>query len=173
MLIKSAIASFQIMTFAHAFKNKIPVYSRKIETVHVYSFQYNNSDWYFYLQKVQALERSQQTVVHIPSLVAVDIMYKTGSGWSEFCRQQLPEETEKSPSSCFSCIIHHAGQECLRVAASCSWKDHGGRWVMEFRAEGAYFTLGIAGGSLLETILDQRHYYMVYISKVSIKVSLH
>lgn len=47
MLIKSAIASFQIMTFAHAFKNKIPVYSRKIETVHVYSFQYNNSDWYF------------------------------------------------------------------------------------------------------------------------------
>lgn len=44
---------------------------------------------------------------------------------------------------------------------------------MEFRAEGAYFTLGIAGGSLLETILDQRHYYMVYISKVSIKVSLH
>lgn len=174
MLIKSAIASFQIMTFAHAFKNKIPVYSRKIETECMYIlFSIIIQIDIFYLQKVQALERSQQTVVHIPSFVAVDIMYKTGSGWSEFCRQQLPEETEKSPSSCFSCIIHHAGQECLRVAASCSWKDHGGRWVMEFRAEGAYFTLGIAGGSLLETILDQRHYYMVYISKVSIKVSLH
>lgn len=162
------------MTFAHAFKNKIPVYSRKIETECMYIlFSIIIQIDIFYLQKVQALERSQQTVVHIPSFVAVDIMYKTGSGWSEFCRQQLPEETEKSPSSCFSCIIHHAGQECLRVAASCSWKDHGGRWVMEFRAEGAYFTLGIAGGSLLETILDQRHYYMVYISKVSIKVSLH
>lgn len=88
----------------------------------------------FYLHRVQALQKSQETVEHILALMAADIMYKTGSRLSDFCRQLLPEETREAQFNASAGLHITQVIGCLWVALRRSWKDHRGRWVMEFLA---------------------------------------
>ena len=81
----------------YMFKNITCLFKNSENSACVFSFSRIIQHWYFYLHKVQALEESPQTVEHIPAFTADDFMYKTGPRLSEFCRQQLPEETERSP----------------------------------------------------------------------------
>lgn len=77
------------------FKNKKPVYSKAVKnSAYIFSYSSIPENRYFYVHTVQALGKSQKMVKNIPTLMADDFMYKTGSKLSEFCRQQLPEERE-------------------------------------------------------------------------------
>lgn len=87
--------------------------------------------------------------------MANDIMYKTGSRQSEFCRQHLPRGDSEKPIVLQMDYNSHKSWVSLDSSQLQLEESLGQMGNGVLSREDCYFTFGIAGGCLLERRSDQ------------------